>query len=251
MKMYAYCNQSVYIYLFACYGEIVGGISMAIKGFLFTKARDKSRIDIITNFIWSLNFTKERSVHIAYDETISEISAKLTSARYLIKVRPDTELKEIKELLLKKKYIKVEENKILRIIDDECAILKLYTIDKKEIRYGLEFIDHIALKFIGLLKDGLSNSQPVAIEMSECYTTRKIKIEIKDDKLFVNAEQVQGKLTDIAKQIAEDIEENIENWSLFYYGNLHSVEEYQEKDWKKFHVKEVEQELSELKSIVK
>ncbi len=248
--MYTTCNQSVYIFLFVWYNKIVGEISMAIKGFLFTKAKDKSRVDIITNYIWSLNFTKDRPVHIDYNETISEISAKLTSARYLIKVRPDTELEEIKELLLKKMYIKVEENKILRIIDDECAVLKLYTIDKKEMRYGLEFIDHIALKFIGLLKEGLSNSRPVSIEMSECYTTKKIKIEIKDDKLFINAEQAQGKLTDIAKQIVKDIEDDVENWSLFYYGNLHSIEEYQEKDWKKIHVKEVEQELSALKSIV-
>jgi len=79
---------------------------MAIKGYLFTKAKDKSRLELISNYIWSLNFTKERPVHIVYDETVSEISAKLTSARYLITVRPDTKLEEIKELLLKKRYIK-------------------------------------------------------------------------------------------------------------------------------------------------
>jgi len=79
---------------------------MAIKGYLFTKAKDKSRLELISNYIWSLNFTKERPVHIVYYETVSEISAKLTSARYLITVRPDTKLKEIKELLLKKRYIK-------------------------------------------------------------------------------------------------------------------------------------------------
>ena len=79
---------------------------MAIKGYLFISAKDRSRVELITNYIWSLNFTKEKPVHIDYNETASEISAKLTSARYLITVRPDTELEEIKELLLKKGYIK-------------------------------------------------------------------------------------------------------------------------------------------------
>ena len=78
---------------------------MAIKGYRFTKAKDKSRLELLSNYIWSLNFTKERPVHISYDETVSEINAKLTSVRYLITVRPDTELEEIKNLLLKKKYI--------------------------------------------------------------------------------------------------------------------------------------------------
>ena len=78
---------------------------MAVKGYLFTKAKDKRRLDLITNYIWSLDFTKEKPVHISYDETVSEISAKLTSVRYLITVRPDSELEEIKNLLKKKKYI--------------------------------------------------------------------------------------------------------------------------------------------------
>lgn len=79
---------------------------MAIKGYLFTKAKDKSRLDLITGHIWALNFTKERPVHIDFNETATGISAKLTSARYLITVRPDTELEEIDNLLLKKGYIK-------------------------------------------------------------------------------------------------------------------------------------------------
>ena len=84
---------------------------MTIKGYRFIKAKDKGRLELISNYIWSLNFTKERPVQISYDETVSEISAMLSSARYLITVRPDTELEEIKNLLLKKKYIKVEDNR--------------------------------------------------------------------------------------------------------------------------------------------
>ena len=38
---------------------------MAVKGYLFTKAKDKSRLDLITNYIWSLDFTKEKPVHIS------------------------------------------------------------------------------------------------------------------------------------------------------------------------------------------
>ncbi|MBO5262008.1 MAG: hypothetical protein J6B45_03080 [Clostridia bacterium] len=44
-----------------------------------------------------------------YDQTVSEISAKLTSSRYLITVRPDTELEEIDNLLLEKGYIEKPE----------------------------------------------------------------------------------------------------------------------------------------------
>ena len=79
---------------------------MAIKGYLFTKAKDKSRLDEIIQHIWSLNFTKEKPVHIDYNETVTEISAKSTSARYLVTVRPDTKLEEIDKLLLEKGYIK-------------------------------------------------------------------------------------------------------------------------------------------------
>lgn len=79
---------------------------MAIKGYLFTKAKDKSRLNLITQYIWALNFVKEKPVHIDYNETVAEISAKSTSTRYLITVRPDSELEEIKNLLLNKGYIK-------------------------------------------------------------------------------------------------------------------------------------------------
>lgn len=82
---------------------------MAIKGYVFTKARDKSRLNLITDHIWSLNFRKDKPVHIMYDQTVSEISAKLTSSRYLITVRPDTELEEIDNLLLEKGYIEKPE----------------------------------------------------------------------------------------------------------------------------------------------
>lgn len=75
------------------------------KGYRFIKALNKRRLNIISEHIWSLNFKKERPVQIVYDETISEISAKLTSARYLIAVRPDTTLEEIDKLLLEKGYI--------------------------------------------------------------------------------------------------------------------------------------------------
>ena len=78
---------------------------MAIKGYVFTKARDKSRLNLITDHIWSLDFKKDKPVHIMYDQTVSEISVKLTSSRYLITVRPDTELEEIDKLLLEKGYI--------------------------------------------------------------------------------------------------------------------------------------------------
>lgn len=78
---------------------------MANKGYLFISARDRSRLELVTNHIWSLKYKKDRPVHIEYDETIFEISAKLTSSRYLITVRPDTELEEIDNLLLEKGYI--------------------------------------------------------------------------------------------------------------------------------------------------
>lgn len=226
---------------------------MAIKGYRFIKAKDKSRLELISDYIWSLDFTKDRPVHIDYNETVTEISAKLTSVRYLITVRPDSELEEIKNLLLKKGYIKADvkqEAKILKIIDDEEAILKLSTIDKKELVLGMEFLDHIALKFIELFKAGLSDSKVSSIEISECYTTRKIKIEINGEKLFVNGNRISGNLMDIAKQIVKDIELNIRAWALFYYGNLHSVEELAEKDWYSIHVKELEKELNELKSML-
>lgn len=79
---------------------------MSTKGYLFTKAKDKSRLDLVTQHIWSLNFTKDKPVHIDYNETATENSAKLTSVRYLITVRPDTDLEEIDNLLLEKGYIK-------------------------------------------------------------------------------------------------------------------------------------------------
>jgi len=79
---------------------------MAIKGYRFINALDESRLELLSNYIWSLNFTKEKPVQIVYDDSVNEISAKLTSARYLITVRPDTELEEVKNLLLKKGYIK-------------------------------------------------------------------------------------------------------------------------------------------------
>jgi len=79
---------------------------MAIKGYRFINALDESRLELLSNYIWSLNFTKEKPVQIVYDDSVNEISAKLTSARYLITVRPDTELEEIKNLLLGKGYIK-------------------------------------------------------------------------------------------------------------------------------------------------
>lgn len=75
--MYTNCNQSVCIFLFVCYNSNVGEISMTIKGYLFTKAKDKSRLELISNYIWSLNFTKEKPVHIDFNETASEISAKI------------------------------------------------------------------------------------------------------------------------------------------------------------------------------
>lgn len=78
---------------------------MAIKGFLFIKAKDKSRLDLLTEHIWSLKFKKDRPVQIAYYETVAEISVKLTSSRYLITVRPDTELEEIDKLLVEKGYV--------------------------------------------------------------------------------------------------------------------------------------------------
>ena len=77
---------------------------MATKGYLFTKAKDKSRLDLVTQHI--LNFTKDKPVHIDYNETATENSAKLTSVRYLITVRPDTDLEEIDNLLLEKGNIK-------------------------------------------------------------------------------------------------------------------------------------------------
>jgi len=79
---------------------------MAIKGYRFINALDESRLELLSNYIWSLNFTKEKPVQIVYDDSVNEISAKLTSARYLITVRPDTELEEVKNLLLGKGYIK-------------------------------------------------------------------------------------------------------------------------------------------------
>ena len=82
---------------------------MAIRGFLFINALDQDRLELITNHIWSLKFKKERPVQIAYYDTITEISAKLTASRYLIKVRPDTELEEIDKLLLEKGYIEKPE----------------------------------------------------------------------------------------------------------------------------------------------
>lgn len=77
---------------------------MATKGYLFTKAKDKSRLGLVTQHI--LNFTKDKPVIIDYNETATENSAKLTFARYLITVRPDTDLEEIDNLLLEKGYIK-------------------------------------------------------------------------------------------------------------------------------------------------
>lgn len=78
---------------------------MAIKGYRFINALDESRLELLSNHIWSLDFKKELPVQIIYNDEVEEISAKLTSSRYLITVRPDTELEEIDKLLLKKGYI--------------------------------------------------------------------------------------------------------------------------------------------------
>lgn len=78
---------------------------MAIKGYRFINALDESRLELLSNHIWSLAFKKEIPVQIVYDDEVEEISAKVTASRYLITVRPDTELEEIDNLLLEKGYI--------------------------------------------------------------------------------------------------------------------------------------------------
>ena len=79
---------------------------MAITGYRCIIAMDESRLELISEYIWSFEYMKDLPVQIVYDDEIEEISAQQTRVRYLIKVRPDTELEEIKELLVKKKYIK-------------------------------------------------------------------------------------------------------------------------------------------------
>ena len=140
--------------------------------------------------------------------------------------------------------------KILEIIDEECANIYLKTIDNKEYVYQLEFIDHIALEIVKFLKEGLSKNKRISINISEYCSRKKIQLAIKDNYLFLNKIQVEGLLIDIAKQIVKDIEENISDWALYFYGNLHTAEEWKERDWEKFHIKELEQELNELKIII-
>jgi len=82
---------------------------MAIKGYRFISALDESRLEEVSEYIWSLDFKKDLPVQIKYDDEADGVSAKQTRVRYLIIVRPDSELEEIKNLLLNKGYIKIEE----------------------------------------------------------------------------------------------------------------------------------------------
>ena len=79
----------------------------ARRGAIFINALDRDRLGLLCDFIWSFNFKKpELDVDICYGDVYSEkVQAKQTKVRYLIKVRPDTEISEIYELLIKKGYI--------------------------------------------------------------------------------------------------------------------------------------------------
>lgn len=140
--------------------------------------------------------------------------------------------------------------KLLKIIDEECAKLELMTMDNKELSLQWEFVNHIALEIVKLLQRGLTSGNNVSINMSECGSNKKHQLTIKDNYLFVNGIQIKESPIDIAKQIIKDIEGNISDWALYYYGNMHTAEEWEEKDWRKIHIQELRQGLDELKSII-
>ena len=96
----------------------------------------------------------------------------------------------------------------------------------------------------------MSKNKQISINISEYCSRKKIQLAIKDNYLFLNKIQVEGLLIDIAKQIVKDIEENISDWVLNFYGNRHTAEEWKERDWEKIHIKELEQDLNELKIIM-
>lgn len=109
---------------------------MAKQGCRYIKAKDESRIDLISKYIWSLDFRKELPVEISYDEDAVELGVIKSKNRYLVTVRPDTELEEIKEFLMKKGCLTESRVKEIKEIKEETfatlALNKLYESFERE-----------------------------------------------------------------------------------------------------------------------
>lgn len=78
---------------------------MATKGLTIISTRDESRVDEITNFIWSLNFKKDVCVDVGIAEREPFIRSKVTRTRYFVYLNPNIALDDIKKHLLEKGYI--------------------------------------------------------------------------------------------------------------------------------------------------
>lgn len=109
---------------------------MAKQGCRYIKAKDESRIDLISKYIWSLDFKKELPVEISYDEDAVELGVIKSKNRYLVTVRPDTELEDIKEFLMKKGCLVESKIKEIKQIKEETfatlALNKLYDPFERE-----------------------------------------------------------------------------------------------------------------------
>ena len=73
---------------------------MAKQGCVYISARDRSRLEQIEKYIWSLEFKVELPVEIDYDEDAESLKVTKSKSRYLVTVRPDSELEDIKEFLI-------------------------------------------------------------------------------------------------------------------------------------------------------
>lgn len=109
---------------------------MAKQGCRYIKAKDESRINLISKYIWSLDFKKELPVEISYDEDAAELGVIKSKNRYLVTVRPDSELEEIKDFLMKKGCLAESKAKEIKEIKEETfatlALNKLYEPFERE-----------------------------------------------------------------------------------------------------------------------
>ena len=109
---------------------------MAKQGCVYISARDRSRLEQIEKYIWSLEFKVELPVEIDYDEDAESLKVTKSKSRYLVTVRPDSELEDIKEFLIKKGCLAESKVKEIKEIKEETfatlALNKLYEPFERE-----------------------------------------------------------------------------------------------------------------------
>lgn len=175
---------------------------MAKQGSRYIKAKDESRIDLISKYIWSLDFKKELPVEISYDEDAIELGVMKSKHRYLVTVRPDTELEDIKEFLIKKGCL--EESKVKEIKETKEETFATLTLNKLYAPFERE--EQICTPLNNVLKK-IKLGEIVGAESGLIGTD--IIIKLKNDK-----KKTKKDLVDICKYLVE--KEYIPNTSVLW-----------------------------------